>query len=294
MNTINVVILGDRMVASTNIAGFTMDNIASALNIEIPQEMRSLSFRLKFKTESQSPGYAYISDVLSMQEDGTLNFPLPSGLMEEGKLLVQLEGRNAASEEVVHKSILELCVKPSLGTELTEEGLPPNYAGLLDDTLDRINDEITTQAEIVQEKAEEATTAAQIATSKAEEAADSAASAASDADRAKEEADRAQNAATVSVGNVTTGAPGSQASVTNSGTASAAVLDFVIPRGDQGPAGPQGPEGPQGNNGVVTQLDPGMFGMHVDEDGHLILTHNDNEPAPPLSIQDGRLIYSID
>lgn len=44
-------------------------------------------------------------------------------------------------------------------------------------------------------------------------------------------------AATVSVGTVTTGAPGSSVVVTNSGTASAAVLDFTIPRGDAGAAG---------------------------------------------------------
>ena len=44
-------------------------------------------------------------------------------------------------------------------------------------------------------------------------------------------------AATVTVGSVTTGEPGTQASVTNSGTGNAAVLDFVIPRGDTGAAG---------------------------------------------------------
>ena len=44
-------------------------------------------------------------------------------------------------------------------------------------------------------------------------------------------------AATVTVGTVTTGAPGSAASVVNSGTESAAVLDFVIPRGQTGAAG---------------------------------------------------------
>ena len=44
-------------------------------------------------------------------------------------------------------------------------------------------------------------------------------------------------AATVTVGTVTTGAEGSQASVTNSGTANAAVLDFVIPKGDTGDGG---------------------------------------------------------
>ena len=44
-------------------------------------------------------------------------------------------------------------------------------------------------------------------------------------------------AATVTVGTVTTGAEGSQASVTNSGTANAAVLDFVIPKGATGDGG---------------------------------------------------------
>ena len=41
-------------------------------------------------------------------------------------------------------------------------------------------------------------------------------------------------AATISVGTVTTGAAGSSATVTNSGTSSAATLNFTIPRGDAG------------------------------------------------------------
>ena len=44
-------------------------------------------------------------------------------------------------------------------------------------------------------------------------------------------------AATVTVGTVTTGAAGSQASVTNSGTADAAVLNFTIPQGAPGTGG---------------------------------------------------------
>jgi hypothetical protein len=48
-------------------------------------------------------------------------------------------------------------------------------------------------------------------------------------------------AATVSAGTTSTGAPGSSASVTNSGTSSAAVFNFTIPRGDTGPTGPPGP-----------------------------------------------------
>ena len=44
-------------------------------------------------------------------------------------------------------------------------------------------------------------------------------------------------AATITVGSVTTGTPGSSVIVTNSGTTSAAVLDFTIPKGDAGENG---------------------------------------------------------
>lgn len=47
-------------------------------------------------------------------------------------------------------------------------------------------------------------------------------------------------AATVSVGTVTTGQAGTSASVTNSGTSSAAVFNFTIPRGDTGATGADG------------------------------------------------------
>ena len=57
-----------------------------------------------------------------------------------------------------------------------------------------------------------------------------------------------------------------------------------------------GPKGPQGNDGVavITQIAPGMFALAVNSDGHLILSHNDNEPTPPLKIVNGRLVYTID
>lgn len=53
------------------------------------------------------------------------------------------------------------------------------------------------------------------------------------------------------------------------------------------------PKGPKGDGGIVTDLKPGLFGMYVNSAGHLIVVHNDNEPAPPLSIIDGKLIYTI-
>lgn len=45
-------------------------------------------------------------------------------------------------------------------------------------------------------------------------------------------------AATIAVGSVTTGAAGSSATVTNSGTSGAAIFDFSIPKGDTGLTGP--------------------------------------------------------
>ena len=62
-------------------------------------------------------------------------------------------------------------------------------------------------------------------------------------------------AATIAIGNITTGNAGTNATVTNSGTAAAAVFDFTIPKGDKGdqgdigPIGPQGPVGPDGPAG---------------------------------------------
>ena len=50
-------------------------------------------------------------------------------------------------------------------------------------------------------------------------------------------------AATLSVGKVTTGAPGTEAAVQNTGTDKDAVLWFTIPRGEQGIQGEQGEQG---------------------------------------------------
>lgn len=53
-------------------------------------------------------------------------------------------------------------------------------------------------------------------------------------------------AATVAVGSTTTGAAGTAAAVANSGSSSAAVLDFTIPRGDPGTPGTPGTPGAAG------------------------------------------------
>ena len=68
--------------------------------------------------------------------------------------------------------------------------------------------------------------------------------------------------ATVEVGTTTTGEPGTDASVTNVGTSTAAVFDFTIPRGEKGETGEQGIQGeagPRGEQGV--QGDTGPQGL---------------------------------
>lgn len=56
--------------------------------------------------------------------------------------------------------------------------------------------------------------------------------------------------ATIAFGPVTTGAPGTNASVTNTGNNHNAVLHLTIPRGATGARGPQGIQGPQGPQGI--------------------------------------------
>jgi hypothetical protein len=68
----------------------------------------------------------------------------------------------------------------------------------------------------------------------------------------------AGQAATISVGTTTTGNAGTSASVNNSGTSSAAVFNFIIPRGDVGAKGDKGDTGNQGPIGETPQLTIGQ------------------------------------
>ena len=69
-------------------------------------------------------------------------------------------------------------------------------------------------------------------------------------------------AATIQIGTVTTGEPGTQAQVTNVGTTNAAEFNFVIPRGENGTNGTNGAQGPAGADG-------GYYLPTVDTSGNL-------------------------
>ena len=65
------------------------------------------------------------------------------------------------------------------------------------------------------------------------------------------------------------------------------------PKGDTGPVGPPGPAGEDGADGVIVELSPGVFAMSVSKEGHLIVTYNESDPAPPLKIANDHLVYVI-
>lgn len=85
--------------------------------------------------------------------------------------------------------------------------------------------------------------------------------------------------ATISIGTVETGAAGSQASVINAGTETAAILNFTIPQGLSG-------DGGSSSSGC------GMFVFGINEAGHLIMNYQGD--APDISINEsGHLIYKL-
>lgn len=87
-------------------------------------------------------------------------------------------------------------------------------------------------------------------------------------------------AATVKVGTVTTGKPGTMAEVKNSGTETSAVLDFVIPQGQPGSGGGS-------SSGMIA-------GFEIREDGCLWVIAEDQATADRFRINEkGELVYRI-
>ena len=138
------------------------------------------------------------------------------------------------------------------------------------------------------QEAEDASNAANQAAQEANQATNAALDAAAAADHAAGEASKTAEEAHSAADRADALADSIQEKLENG--------DFIGPQGPPGPQGPKGDKGDKGEagiDGVMTELSPGMFGLSVNAAGHLILTHNDNEPTPPLSIEDGRLIYTI-
>ena len=74
-------------------------------------------------------------------------------------------------------------------------------------------------------------------------------------------------AATIEVGTVTTGAAGTDASVTNVGTEQRAILNFVIPRGDTGASGEQGSAGVGFDDADEISINDGNINITAGDNG---------------------------
>lgn len=154
-------------------------------------------------------------------------------------------------------------------------------------------DAAASSEQAVSQKATEAANSAKAAKASQDSAATSATAATTKAGEAEKHADEAEAAAAKAAqeaAKVKTWKP----NVSEVGDLSWAVSTDETPPKTVNIIGPPGDKGEQGVPGVVTQLNPGLFGMYVNEHGHLILAHNDNEPAPPIRIENGRLIYTVD
>lgn len=74
-------------------------------------------------------------------------------------------------------------------------------------------------------------------------------------------------AATIEVGTVTTGAAGTNASVTNVGTEQRAILNFVIPRGDTGASGAEGSAGVGFDDADFISINDGTVNITAGDNG---------------------------
>lgn len=160
--------------------------------------------------------------------------PTTQMFAEFGRQLGQVQIANG--DDIAATFLLEFEIEKNLAFESTAVESSDEY-GILDDLIKQAQTAISdTQAATTQAKA--ATSAANNATKTANKAANGADTAATAANNAAEELQEKVNAgdftASVTVGTVTTGNPGTQASVVNSGTDKDAVFDFTIPRGDTG------------------------------------------------------------
>lgn len=160
--------------------------------------------------------------------------PTTQMFAEFGRQLGQVQIANG--DDIAATFLLEFEIEKNLAFESSAVESSDEY-GILDDLIKQAQTAITNTQEATM-RANAATSAANNATETANEAADGANTAATAANNAAEELQEKVNAgdftASVTVGTVTTGNPGTQASVVNSGTDKDAVLDFTIPRGDTG------------------------------------------------------------
>lgn len=157
-------------------------------------------------------------------------------------------------------------------------------------------------AEFAKESVATETQKAAAAANKSEQYKDEAQSAAHRAGQSEANAQDAREAIENMIVRANTLDAGSAATVRKEVVNGVVRLTYGIPEGKQGVAGPkgeqgvQGPPGPQGPSGGVTiPISSGHYALHVNDDGHLILSYPDDTAPPDMYIrEDGHLILRIE
>lgn len=96
-------------------------------------------------------------------------------------------------------------------------------------------------------------------------------------------------AASIRVGSVTTGDPGTPANVVNSGTSSSAILDFTIPKGADGEPGAKGDPGNDGKSPYQVAVEQGYTGTEAEFYAALVSLKD----APFLPLSGGELTGNV-
>ena len=120
---------------------------------------------------------------------------------------------------------------------------------------------------------------------------------------AQQKVDTGLNSINISAGTTTTGAPGTDASVTKVGSGPDPSFNFVIPRGDQGEQGIQGDQGIQGpigppgvEQGPTPPEDTSILWVNTEDDTSITdVPDPSGEPnARVLAVKSGKLEYAVD
>lgn len=164
-------------------------------------------------------------------------------LAEVGKVVCQIEVDNGGERVTSFDFALNVVKSRVDGSAIESE----DEFTVLEDAIDDAQEATTAAnsaanaANAAASTANAAANGANTAAGAASTAASTANSAASNADAAREEIEQKLAAgdfnASIAVGSTTTGEPGTDASVNNSGTNMDVVLDFVIPKGEKGDPG---------------------------------------------------------
>lgn len=249
-------------------AGVQGEHRATQITFQLDAQLQQTSYR--YRAEFTDSAGDFDTTAFLPLEGGSVTVEMPrgwtrhAGVGEVRLCIAQLDDQGG-EEQTVYTFAGRVQLSPRTEGMLLSYPEEGGLSGLVEETQDAAD-----AANTAALNAQNAADTAGVVSAQAQAAADAALQAAA---QVQGKLDRGEltgpkgdpgapgTAATVAVGTVTTGAAGSGAAVTNAGTASAAVFNFTIPRGDkgdtgltgpqglQGPKGDTGPEGPQGPKG---------------------------------------------